>query len=196
MHLPSRFGIVHKIENKRISITVLQRFIYLIVRGRNLFLRLEQHNHESRYTLDEIFFIKELKHEAIKDRYSKASEVVDRLLGNRNIFSDKFRIVSTAGCLTYTKLKGIVYRIRRKLCPPKEYKLHFSIDYKYIPEGFFQRDIVFGEDRFLFFSTYEQLGHLFNASTWYMDGTIRIVKKNGFYAIISSPCHCLYTLKL
>ena len=130
--------------------------------------KVSKHNHEPRYTLEQIYFMKELKHEAIKDRYSKASEVVDRLLAKKNIFSDRYKNLTTTGCLTYTALTGIVNRIRRKLCPPKEFKLLFKIDFKYIPDGFFQRDIVFGEDRFLFFSTYEQLRHLYNA---------RIVKK-------------------
>ena len=115
------------------------------------YIRVGTHNHEPRYTLDEVLLMKELRHEAITDRYSKASHVVDRLIAQRNIFVDKFRVASTTGCLTYLNLTRIVYRIRAKLCPPKEYRLHFEINYTFIPNMFCQRDIVMGDERFIFF---------------------------------------------
>ena len=51
--------------------------------GQQSIQKVSKHNHEPRYTLEQIYFMKELKHEAIKDRYSKASEVVDRLLAEK-----------------------------------------------------------------------------------------------------------------
>ena len=55
----------------------------LHIGGKESFIKVSKHNHVPRFSLDKIYFMKELKHEAIKDRHNKAPEVVDRLLAEK-----------------------------------------------------------------------------------------------------------------
>ena len=143
------------------------------------------HEHEPRYTLDELFFMRSLKQEAIKDMYAPATQIVNRLLAERNIFANKYSQLAQIGLLSYNKMKNMVYRIRRKFCPPKEYRLIFDLNVDVLAHGFLKKDIITdNQQRFIIFATDEQLDYMFNANVWYIDGTFAIVRKTAFMQLL------------
>ncbi|CAG2216714.1 unnamed protein product [Mytilus edulis] len=75
-------------------------------------------------------------------------------------------------------------RLREKSRPKDPTDLNFEINYDFLPENFFKKDVVVDSNRHLIFATDSQLDVLSSAKVWYMDATFKIISK-PFYQMFS-----------
>ena len=142
------------------------------------------HLHEPKETVESLLLIKDLKYEALKDPYSTAPQILNRLLAQKGITEDRYHSLVGIGLPTHRALLQKIHRVRRLSLPPKELNLFFEIDYQYLTMDFLQKDLIVGNQRFILLCTREQLEYLLDASTWFVDGTFAIAKKTAFAQLL------------
>ena len=75
-------------------------------------------------------------------------------------------------------------RLRQSKRPEEPRNVDFTLAEEYLPENFIISDIQSTTSRHLVFATNKQLQLLARCKTWYMDGTLKLVKK-PFYQLFS-----------
>lgn len=66
--------------------------------------------------------------------------------------------------------------MRQRLRPTEPTTLDFDLEEEHLPDEFLRADLRVLDRRHLVFATSEQLQHLCNAKTWYIDGTFKLCR--------------------
>ena len=70
----------------------------------------------------------------------------------------------------------VANRHRQRLRPQDPTDLNFDVEEEHIPDGFLRGDIQVRRRRHLMFATNQQLQHLAQAKSWYIDGTFKLCR--------------------
>ena len=61
--------------------------------------------------------------------------------------------------------------------PKNPVTLDFELDEDYLPEGFFCKDIRFGDQHHIIFASGKMIELLFHSKNWFIDTTFNVVKE-------------------
>ena len=87
----------------------------------------------------------------------------------------RFFSISIGNC--FKDLWSLANRIRQCTRPKDPLDLDFDLHQDHIPDGFLKADIKKHGNRHIILATDQQLEHLSKAKSWYIDGTLKLVKR-------------------
>ncbi|XP_068677112.1 uncharacterized protein [Montipora foliosa] len=129
------------------------------------------HNHsqpDGTYTAAKI--ISTVKRKAVADVFKPASAIVDEVLVEE----------LDAPCPALPKPENIARaanRLRQQMRPEDLRDLNFSVEEDAFPAGFYKGEVRVQEQRHLIFATDQQLTQLTASTSWYVDGTFKLVSR-------------------
>ncbi|CAG2186440.1 unnamed protein product [Mytilus edulis] len=133
-----------------------------------------QHNHDSAPgAIIKLKIVSQSKQEATTNAFKPAAQIV-----NDAMVSHSDHTAPAGSRPNVHNLQTSTNRLREKSRPKDPTDLNFEINYDFLPENFFKKDVVVDSNRHLIFATDSQLDVLSSAKVWYMDATFKIISKH------------------
>ncbi|VDI62897.1 Hypothetical predicted protein [Mytilus galloprovincialis] len=143
-----------------------------------------QHNHDSAPgAIIKLKIVSQSKQEAATNVFKPAAQIV-----NEAMVSHSDHTAPAGSRPNVHNLQTSTNRLREKSRPKDPTDLNFEINYDFLPENFFKKDVV-DSNRHLFFATDSQLDALSSAKVWYMDATFKIISKPFLPDVFDTSIH-------